>query len=183
MHTGPSASPENSYLLFQEKDSRFSRRHVRVVTHSPNIDIAVLRQISNIYCIALSWARVESGVGSDDLLRAYVESEEFKADQRLSQHFNQLVSKMPNAAVPKISERKKPHHPFALKRSKSAGVPAGTRKGVITSILQSVLPYEEERKTKQNADYVIEEYVSSPLTSKRRDMSRYPYTARPNSDR
>lgn len=161
MHTGPTASPENSYILRQDKNEKFSSRYVRVVTHSPNIDMAVLRQISNIYSLALSWAEMEKD--GSTVLREYLETPEYKTDMGLSVSFREIIEKMPNGAVPKISERKEVD---------TSAVP-GTNK---------VLPHETSKKTLSK--FVIDEYSSAPLTtSERRGIKNYMYASRPNSDR
>jgi hypothetical protein len=175
MHTGPTASPENSYLL-QKQDQTgalFRSRHVRVITHSPNIDIGVLRQISNIYTVALSWAVVEQKSHSE--LAAYLQTPDYALDQLLSQKLKGIVMKMPNGAIPTASSGGK-----AAKQPPAKGPSTG----FMSSLMRSVMHLSKSTHADSDVPhFTIDEYTSAPFASNRSNMKHYSYISRPNSDR
>lgn len=226
MHTGPTASPENSYLLLKQKQKQKQRspsdRLVRVVTHSPNIDMGVLRQISNIYTLALSWARAEqhgnnnnNGDGDGDaVLTAYLQTPEYLLDQQLARRLRHVVMMMPNGAIPLASPA--PHVPesgsgkMAANTGAATATAAGPRPdtGFMSSLMKRIsshagalaradaLPPNNNNNNNNNnndnnnndnddatAQFILDEYVHSPLASNRSSMQGYPHTSRPNSDR
>jgi hypothetical protein len=171
MHTGPTASPENSYALYQEKDFRFHKRLIRVVTHSPNIDMAVLRQVSNIYSIALKWAQAEKD--RSESVRVYLKTSEYSLDQALSSSLRRVVSQMPNGAIPIISERRKSKKPLSVQQNEES-------KSIFS---KNFSPKSHAINNQNTRESIVNEYVNSPLVSSRRDLSRYPYVSRQDSDR
>ena len=106
-HTGPSGSPENSYRLSSYRSSKkygksfpYARDHVRIVAHSPSIDIAVLRQICNVYSVMLSWVALEQ---ESRVFQRYLNSPEYATDKALSILLTEKVKRFPNRAIPSIS--------------------------------------------------------------------------------
>ncbi len=181
MHTGPTASPENSYFLKQSKDKTFATRLVRVVTHSPTIDTAVLRQISNIYSIAVSWVKFEQH--SSAILKIFLQSTEYATDQQLSERLKDMVMKMPNKAVPIATLRKK-----QLRNNQDQISSSPASRGFFSSLMKQVVSSQRSDNSinneYDNLPYAkIAEYVKTPLISNRSSMMRYPYMMRPNSDR
>lgn len=191
MHTGPTASPENSYWLklpnSKAKASSYSPRHVRVITHSPNIDVSVLRQISNIYSLTLSWVETESDQPGNAALKAFLLTPDFVLDKELSRRLKTIIMKMPNGAIPVASALKS-------KNTKAETPPIANEvrsdapNGFMSSLLKRVLPpkgriVNTEEKASPSSVFIIDEYVRTPLASNRSNMAGYPYSSRPNSDR
>ena len=175
MHTGPSASPENSYTLHLNRKSPFAERHVRVVTHSPNIDIAILRQISNIYCTAMQWAMTDKNTYPE--LDAYVKSTDYTLDDALSKKLKALVMKLPHDAVPTAT----------AEAVEIANKTASSQESLdILSYVKSALKFPFTKKKPESTSlpqHVIDEYVKMPFLSNRSNMKRLPHLSNPNSDR
>mmetsp|Transcript_21049 Transcript_21049/g.30404 ORF Transcript_21049/g.30404 Transcript_21049/m.30404 type:complete len:1233 (+) Transcript_21049:106-3804(+) len=102
MHTGPTTSPENSFELHVGEGAEFvnlskgsrSSRYQQLAL-SPAIDMAVLRQVSNAFSLAVDWCSRE-GSGSNNQL---------EDDHNLARRFRSMIQRTRNKANPIVDER------------------------------------------------------------------------------
>ena len=178
MHTGPTASPENSYLLKQATDSPFFKpRHVRVITHSPNIDMGVLRQISNIYSLAFSW--VQSEQNGISVFQSYLLTPEYATDQQLSERLKASIMRMPNGAIPAASAETS-SRPRVHRYDTSTESRADTSNSFMSSLMKTIRTRSPKGSSNTpRSHFILDEYHKTPLSNhSRQNMENYPASDR-----
>eukprot|EP01038_Epipyxis_sp_PR26KG_P011082 gene11082-14877_t len=113
VHTGPTTSPENSYELLTEirANGIITKQRVAIssLALSPAIDLSILRQLANTFNICNGWLinhadeLKQMGMFEDNLDYMKIIEE----DQILGVSFNELISRLPNNALPSIDENGK----------------------------------------------------------------------------